>query len=225
MKVVINQSNYIPWKGYFDLIANADLFVFLDNVQYTKNDWRNRNKIITDKGLEWLTIPINNSITENINDKYFINDKWKVKHYKTILQHYRHAPFSEEYKFLLDYLYINNNHNNLSLYNIDSIKFISQKILGLKTDFFVFESDKKYDDPNDRLMDILLSVNATTYLTGPAAKNYLNEKIFEQNNIDIHYYEYGPYKKYLQKHPDFIDHVSILDTIFTCGPNTLDYIT
>jgi hypothetical protein len=225
MKVVINQSNYIPWKGYFDLISNADLFIFLDNVQYTKNDWRNRNKIITDKGLEWLTIPINNSIKENINEKFFINNKWKTKHYKTIYQNYCHAPFFKEYEFLLDYLYVDSIHDNLSNYNINSTIFIAQEILNIKTDFMVFKSDKKYDDPNDRLVDILLSVNAEKYITGPAAKSYLNEEILKKNRIAIEYFEYGPYKTYNQKKPGFVDNVSILDTIFACGPNTLEYIT
>lgn len=225
MKVVINQSNYIPWKGYFDLIANADLFVFLDNVQYTKNDWRNRNKIITDKGLEWLTIPISNSIRENINEKYFIDNMWKIRHYKTVYQNYCHAKFFKEYEFLLNYLYLDNKQKNLSSYNTSAIEFISREILNLKTNFMVFESNKIYKDPSERLIDILLSVNADTYITGPAAKSYINEKLFESNNIDIQYFNYGPYKVYKQKNLDFVDNVSIIDTIFSCGPNVLEYIT
>lgn len=225
MKVVISQSNYVPWKGYFELIANADIFIFLDNVQYTKNDWRNRNKIITDKGVEWITIPINNSITEDIDQKQFINNIWKRKHYKTVYQNYCKAPFFLEYEFLLEHLYTSNRHTNLSEYNIDTIQFISKNILKLNTEFMVYKSDKKFENPNDRLIDILLSVGADYYVTGPAAKNYINEEVFQSNKINVQYFEYGPYKPYKQRNQSFIDNVSILDTIFSCGPYAREYIT
>ena len=94
MKVVINQSNYIPWKGYFDLVNDADAFVFLDEVQYTKNDWRNRNKIITKSGSQWLTVPIpKKAVKGKISEAVIEDTRWKKKHYETITQAYRKRPF------------------------------------------------------------------------------------------------------------------------------------
>lgn len=223
-KVAILQSNYIPWKGYFELIGNVDTFIFLDNVQYTKNDWRNRNKIITDKGLDWITIPINNSINEKINEKNFIDARWKQKHYKTISQNYSKSPFFQEYHFLLDYLYLNNNYENLSVYNTQAIKFISQEILKFKTIFGSYESEKEFVDPNHRLLEILKLYGAKTYVTGPSAAAYLDDNLFLLNGIEIQFFKYGPYKPYKQRGTEFIDHVSILDTVFNCGSNIREYI-
>src|SRR4051812_44672429 len=111
--VVILQSNYIPWKGYFDLINIADEFIFYDDVQYTRLDWRNRNKIKTSEGLKWLSIPIGNNMDLKICEVEMKSQAWKKKHKKSIEQNYSKAKHFEEYKFILENIYLSKI-NNLS---------------------------------------------------------------------------------------------------------------
>src|SRR5213075_1126236 len=104
MKVVILQSNYIPWKGYFDLIHDADVFVFYDEVKYTKNDWRNRNKIYTKNGLQWLTIPIGNeAVKSKISEVGLTSSQWQSQHRKAIELGYANAKYFEQLEPVLDF--------------------------------------------------------------------------------------------------------------------------
>src|SRR4051812_22240537 len=106
-KVAILQSNYIPWKGYFDLINMVDEFIIYDDVQYTKNDWRNRNKIKTPNGLLWLTIPTRQlSLSQKIIDTQIADNHWNKKHLSTIKQFYSKAPFYKLYQSFIEELYM-----------------------------------------------------------------------------------------------------------------------
>ena len=147
-KVAMLQPNYIPWKGVFDLIHRVDVFVFYDDVQYTKKDWRNRNKIPTANGELWLTVPVltkgkriqricDVEIDEKIN--------WQEKHYKTLCLNYCKSPFFEQYRYLLEDFYIEHKWKNLSEMNIYMTKEIS-KILGIKTEFICASDLKCYGD-------------------------------------------------------------------------------
>ena len=130
-KVAIIQSNYIPWKGYFDIIHDVDLFVFLDDVQMTIRDWRTRNKIKTSKGTEWLTVPVLGGRNQLINQTAIAQSKWQKQHLKSLQSNYNRAPFFKNYKFLLDWLY-GYEHKNLSEFNRQTTKLICE-ILGIKT--------------------------------------------------------------------------------------------
>ena len=134
-KIAILQSNYIPWKGYFDIIAKVDLFIFHDDLQYTKGDWRNRNKIKTEKGTEWLTIPCGSSEKRLICDVQLNDSSWQKDHWNKIVTNYRKAPFFNKYKSLLEYFYLDKKWDNLSNFNQCFIKTISSDIFGFKTIF------------------------------------------------------------------------------------------
>ena len=107
MKVLITQSNYIPWKGYFDAINRVDVVVLYDEMQYTRRDWRNRNKIKTPQGLKWLTIPVDvkNKYFQKINETKIKDKSWAAKHWKTIQHNYSNALFFKEYKMFFEHLY------------------------------------------------------------------------------------------------------------------------
>jgi hypothetical protein len=214
MRVVVLQSNYIPWKGYFDLINDADLFIFYDEVQYTKNDWRNRNQICTKNGLQWLTIQIyKDAVNGKISDVK-LSPKWQKQHFKSLYLGYKSAPqFKQLEELMNDYL-LDKKWTSLKDLNHYLIKKISLNI-GMKT---IFEDSTKYlleGNKVERLLNLLVQVGATEYISGPSGKNYLNdfEYLFEENNIKLTYKIYPHYKEYLQLNKSFTNSVSILDTI------------
>lgn len=220
--VVILQSNYIPWKGYFDLINSADEFVFYDDVQYTTGDWRNRNKIKTDEGTRWLTIPVGDNIKRTIKEVRFKNQDWKRKHFHILKKYYFKAPFYETSLPLINKLY-SNEIETLSEYNQVTIKEISNW-LGIKT---IFNDSSIYAPEGDkvgRLIDILLKTKATEFLCGPAVKNYLKKELIEENGISLKYFDYSGYREYNQLFPPFIHEVSILDLIFNTGKDSIEFL-
>lgn len=225
MKVVILQSNYIPWKGYFELMNDADVFCFYDEVQYTKNDWRNRNKIMNVNGSFWLTIPISKESTKlKISEVKFTDYNWQEKHFKTIEQCYINSPYRDIILDLLYPFFIKNKYTFLSEFNQDLIKTIFNYIGG-KT---IITNSANYNLKNgrvDRLIDLILQLKGTTYISGPAAKNYLKdcEDIFEKNNIKLGYKKYGPYIQYNNNYKNFEHGISILDMLMNVPQSELIY--
>jgi hypothetical protein len=222
-KVAILQSNYIPWKGYFDIIAKADVFIIYDEVQYTKNDWRNRNLIKTPNGLQWLTIPVR---FETLNQKIFetkiSSTSWAKKHISTLQGNYSKAKYFKEYKDEIFSLYENQS-DYLSEINASFIKAIC-KILNIKTHIIDSRDLNLEGDKNLRLIDACKKLNATTYISGPAAKNYLKTDLFNQNNIQIEWMDYNGYKEYNQLYEPFYHYVTIFDLIFNNGYNSNKYM-
>ena len=214
MKTVVLQSNYIPWKGYFDLINEADQFIFYDEVQYTKNDWRNRNQICTKNGLQWLTIPINKDAVNYKISEIKLNHEWQQRHFKSLYLGYKSALHYEQLGELMEDYLIDKRWHSLKELNHYLIKKISKNI-GITTSFqdsskFVLEGDKV-----QRLLNLLIQAGATEYISGPSGKNYLNEfeYLFKEKNIKLTYKKYPEYKNYRQLNGSFNNNVSILDTI------------
>ncbi len=226
MKVAIIQPNYIPWKGYFDIINMVDIFVIYDDVQYTLRDWRNRNKIKTKSGLQWLTIPNDGTQKQLIRDvKIVWNDRWNVKHWKSIFFNYSKAQYFKEYKDYFEELYLNLKEQYLLEADLKFIEAIA-KILGIKTKI-ICSSDLNYDrtlHKTERLIAILKELKATSYLSGPSAKSYIDESLFKKENIELKWMDYSGYPEYPQLYPPFIHEVSIIDLILNTGPNAPDYM-
>ncbi len=223
-KVAILQSNYIPWKGYFDIIASVDEFIFHDDLQYTKNDWRNRNKIKTDKGIIWLTIPCGTDTHRLICEVQLNDSSWQKKHWSIIQQYYGKAPFFKEYKEFFKEFYIGQIHKNLSDMNQNLIKKISKEILGINT---TFKDSREYcltKSKGDRVLELLNKTQATYYLSGPAAKDYIDESLFKKANIELAWMDYSGYREYNQLYPPFEHGVSIIDLIFNTGKDAINYI-
>jgi hypothetical protein len=224
-KVAILQSNYIPWKGYFDVINSVDEFVFYDTEQYTKRDWRNRNKIKTPNGLIWLTIPVEVSgkFFQAINETKVANNKWRQKHWKSILSNYSKAPYFKTYKEDFYNLFIETDDTLLSEINFKFIKKINF-ILGINTKLSWSSDYFPSGEKSEKLLDICKKTEASEYISGPAAKVYLNEELFHSNNIKVKWMNYSNYPIYNQLSPPFEHGVSIIDLIFNEGPNAARYL-
>lgn len=216
--VVVLQSNYIPWKGYFDLINDADEFIFYDDVQFTKNDWRNRNIVKTAQGLHWLSVPVGSSGDRLVCDVEIKDNSWQIKHYKTLVANYGKSPFFEMYQPFLKEIYIDIHWKNLSDLNQFIIKSVSNRFLGINT---AFRDSRELDAPGkkqERLLEILRQVGASTYISGPAAKNYIDAAGFEAEKIELVWKDYSGYPAYPQKYLQFEHGVSIFDLLFNVGP-------
>lgn len=223
-KVAVLQSNYIPWKGYFDIIHDVDLLIFYDDVQFTKNDWRNRNKIKTSNGTNWLTIPVGSDLNQLIYEVAIPNNRWPKKHWKTIEQFYGKAPYFKNYRDFFEEVYLGTNWTNLSMLNQFLIKTISKEFLGIKTQFkdsrnYCLEGKKL-----DRLIDLLQKAEVKTYVSGPSARDYIEDQKFKEANIQLIYKDYSGYPEYPQFYPPFEHYVSIIDLIFQTGPDAPYYI-
>ncbi len=225
MKVVINQSNYLPWKGYFDLIHDADLFVFHDDLQYTKNDWRNRNRIKTAAGLQWLTVPVGTDEHRLINEVTLPADNaWAKKHWQLIRENYRSSAYYARHAPWLEDMLLRRTWSGLSALNQALITTIARDHLGLTTRFANSTEFKLTSRKQERVLDLLRATGATTYISGPAAKDYLEEVRFREAGIGLVWKDYSGYPEYAQPHPPFVHAVSILDLLFHTGPAAADHI-
>lgn len=223
-RVAILQSNYIPWKGYFDLIHKVDEFVLYDEVQYTKRDWRNRNLVKTPNGLIWLTIPVINNHREKISETVISDPDWAKKHWKTIVLNYGRAPYFKQYKDVFEEFYLSEQSEYLSVINRKAIELVN-RILGIGTTITSSADYQLSGDKNDRLINICVEAGASTYLSGPAAKSYIDEASFESKGIKVEWMDYSGYREYPQLFPPFEHGVSILDLIFNTGAEALSFIT
>jgi hypothetical protein len=219
VRCAIVQPSYIPWRGYFDLIRRVDLFVFYDDVQYDRRGWRNRNRIKTAQGTRWLTIPVHarGSQVENIaiNAIATAGDEWSRQHYDALLLHYRHAPHFQELSGWLRRLY-DAPPPLLADFTIRTTMDIAA-MLGINATRFVRSSE--FDvrgTKTERLLAVLRRAGATTYLSGPSARSYLDVAMLEDAGITVEWMTYE-YPEYPQLHPPFDPHVSVLDLLFMTG--------
>ena len=222
--VAVIQSNYIPWKGYFDIIHDVDQFIFYDDVQYTKNDWRNRNIIKTKQGLKWLTIPIGSQNDRLIHEVEIGDDAWTKKHWETIKHSHAKAPYFSKYKEFLEHVYLENRWHSLSVLNQFLIKTISEEFLGITAEFKDSREFHAEGQRLERLIDLLKKAGAELYISGPTAKSYIHEKSFKDAGIGIIYKDYSGYPEYPQLFPPFDHAVSILDMLINCGPDAPFFI-
>lgn len=222
-KIAILQSNYLPWKGVFDMIHQVDEFVFLEDVQYTSRDWRNRNKVLTDKGSLWISVPIKKNRGQFIYEAKIDNSfDWQRRHLGTFDVYYSKAPYYKKYKWIINRIFKENKWESLSRLNIYVNKLIA-RILGIQVEFINscdLEIEGKKDD---KLINICKKLNATHYLSGPAAKDYIVPEKFEKAGIELEYIKYE-YPKYKQLYEPFNHYVTILDLLFNCGPDAPYYI-
>jgi hypothetical protein len=224
-KLLITQSNYIPWKGYFDSINIADEFILFDDVQFTKRDWRNRNQIKTKDGVQWLTIPVEvkGKYFQKINETKISDKDWGENHWTKICHSYSKAKYFNDYKNIFEKLYLNCNEEYLSKINHMFLVAICD-ILGIKTKMIWSSDFDLLEEKTERLVDICRIRNATDYYSGPAAKAYMNESIFEKENIKVHYFHYSGYPEYNQLYGNFTHAVSIIDLLFNEGPNAKKFM-
>jgi hypothetical protein len=224
-KVAIVQSNYIPWKGYFDLIAAVDEFILYDDMQYTRRDWRNRNQIKTPQGLQWLTVPVKvkGKYHQTIRETEIEDVDWAKTHWKSLCQNYRRAKHFETIARELEPFYLQTRHSHLSQLNRVLIEWVCSK-LGIKTKISNSWDYELIDGKTERLVDLCAQAGANEYISGPTARGYIDETIFGERGIELTWFDYTGYPEYPQLWGDFIHTVSILDLLFNCGNEAPQYM-
>jgi hypothetical protein len=221
-RVAIVQSNYIPWKGYFDLIAAVDEFVLYDDVQYTRQDWRNRNRIKTAQGLRWLTVPVKARFPQTIRETLIDGQRWAAQHARSLQASYARAPHFDEVWSLLRPAF-ERGHAHLSALNRELIEAIS-RYLGLTTRLSDSSEHPMEGSPSGRLVEICSRLGADIYLSGPAAKAYLEEDLFAQRGIRVDWFDYPAYPDYPQLWGPFEHKVSVVDLLFHLGPDAARHL-
>ena len=220
MIVAVHQPQYLPWLGYFDKMRRADVFCFLDNVQYKKNDWQNRNRIKTARGWQWLTVPVHYRFPQKITEVTINNTvKWKKKHLQALISNYNRTPYFKQSLDIFEQVY-SETWDSLSDLNIILIKRL-RTAFGIDQRPMVKASD--YDlreDPTDRLIDICTALNADTYLSGQDGIKYMKMERFRQSGIRVVVQDFK-HPIYPQAFEGFQSHMSAVDLLFNCGAKSL----
>ncbi|MGE0053280.1 MAG: WbqC family protein [Hyphomicrobium sp.] len=224
-KLAIVQSNYIPWKGYFDMIAAVDEFVLYDDMQYTRRDWRNRNRIKTPSGLVWLTVPVKvkGRFTQTIRETEIDGTDWLASHWKSLELNYKRARFFDEVSTWLKPLYLDQSYENLSALNRRFIEAICN-YLDLHTTISNSWNYTLLDGKTERLVDLCVQAGASEYISGPAARDYVDPAAFQNRNIKLTWFDYSGYPDYPQLWDGFTHEVTILDLLFNCGKSAPRYM-
>jgi len=216
-KLAILQSNYIPWKGYFDLINSVDEFIIYDDMQYTKNDWRNRNKIKVKQGTQWLTIPVRQeTLEQTIANTRVASDIWRIKHWKSISQAYSRSRSFKESAASLEPLYMSNEEVMLSQINYAFIVAVND-LLGITTKVSWASRYELMGSRTERLVNLCKQTGSQIYVTGPAALRYLDSTLFAREQVEVLAANYSGYPEYEQLYPPFEHTVSIIDLLFSRG--------
>ena len=224
--VAIVQSNYIPWKGYFDLMRSVDELVLYDDVQYTRRDWRNRNRLKSPDGPRWLTIPVQvkGRYLQRIDETLTSEPDWSSRHWSTLVAWYGRAPFFQHYRPLLEPLYLDTRERHLSKINRQFLETLA-RLLGIQTPLTLSSDYEAAGRKTERLLDICRAAGARRYVSGPAARAYLQEERFRAAGIEVAWIDYEGYPEYPQLYPPFEHRVSVLDLLFNVGEAAPRYMT
>jgi hypothetical protein len=218
--LLITQSNYIPWKGYFDAIALADEVLLYDDMQFTRRDWRNRNRIKTPQGVQWLTIPVEvkGRFNQKINETVVSSPTWGKSHWETLRHNYGRTRHFNTCRPVLEPLFLSPPSKYLSEINLAFIVAVNT-LLGIEKEIRSSAEFTLGHGKTERLVELCVALQATEYLTGPAARNYIDESLFAKAGITVAYLDYSGYPEYPQLYGKFVHEVSILDLLFHEGPN------
>jgi len=221
MKVAIMQPTYLPWVGYFAMIASVDLFVIFDDVQFARRSWQQRNRIKSANGELWLTVPVasKNSRDQLINQVKIMHEEQPLaKHIKTIETCYKKSRYYNEYASGIFEIY-KKEPVNLSILTTELIKWFAT-CFNIKTPIISSSTLPSQGTKGDRLVSICNEVNAKKYIAAPASENYLSESdAFLQAGIELEYFNYTPLP-YSQLYGDFIPYLSAIDLLFNEGINS-----
>ena len=228
---VIIQSNYLPWRGYFDLIGSTDELILLDSVQYTRRDWRNRNLIKAPSGLAWLTIPVQvkGKYLQSIDETMVSDPNWAETHIRSITLNYKRAPYFDQVSsWLFGELKAVANEKLLTNINTHLIESVCTK-LQISVPFrrcceLVARATLAELDPTGRLVQLCRAVEATRYLSGPAARHYLDLHRFTESGIEVAWMDYAGYPEYPQLWGEFEPRLSVIDLLFNTGAQAAEYL-
>lgn len=218
----IHQPQYLPWLGYIDKIGRSDIFIFLDNVQYKKNEWQNRNRIKTAQGWQWITVPVLYRFPEKINEVRINNNvNWRRKHITAIETNYRKAPYFNKYFPYLEEIY-KMDWEKLVDINISLIRNILD-LFGIRKRLFIASEIETREDPNGRLIDLCKAVGADTYLSGIGGPGYMDMDAFEKEGIKVIIQDFK-HPVYPQLYGGFEPNLSSIDLLFNCGEKGIEIL-
>jgi hypothetical protein len=222
MLITIHQPQYLPWLGYLDKIDKADVFVILDNVQFKKNEWQNRNRIKTAQGHQWITVPVLYRFPEKINEVR-INNKanWGRKHLQALITNYSKSTYFDNYRSFFEDIF-SRSWDRLVDINIEIIRFLISA-LDLNTKLVIASDLKLREEPTERLVDICKMLDGNRYLAGKDGNKYMNLELFEQEGIDVIFQDFK-HPVYHQLFGDFEPCMSAIDLLFNCGDNSLEIL-
>ncbi len=224
MIVSIHQPQYLPWLGYFDKIRRSDVFVFLDNVQFKKNEWQNRNRIKTAEGGQWLTVPVIHRFSQKISEvRINTTVQWGKKHLRGLLTNYSRAPYFQEYISFFEQAY-EREWQYLAELNMHIIRFLTEALGVREKRFELASAYEAREDRTGRLVDLCRQLGADSYLSGRDGAGYLNLKEFEQERIQVIFQDFK-HPRYPQLFGDFEPFLSVIDLLFNCGPGSLSILT
>ena len=224
--IAIIQPFYIPWKGYFDIINEADEFVLYEDVKYTEHSWLNRNQIKTQMGPQWITIPVKTRgrYCQLINEAELVDSRWAKKHYQTIQAFYSKAPYWKKYHELINELYVLiEKETYISRINEFFIRELC-KVLGIKTKIRLSSDYIHTAGKTEKLIELCSQAGASRYISGPAAKDYIETVQFSEAGIDLVWKDYSGYPEYPQMFGEFVHSVSVIDLLLNVGADAYYYI-
>lgn len=224
-KVAIIQSNYIPWKGYFDIIASVDEFILYDDMQYTRRDWRNRNQIKTPQGVQWITVPVlvKGKYHQKIRETEIDGQDWATIHWRALAQNYSRSMYFKEIAFWLEPIYLTEKFTHISQLNRRLIEAVCA-YLNIQTKITNSWEYELLDGKTERLADLCKQVGGDEYVSGPSAKGYLDERALESLGVKLTWFDYSGYQEYPQLWGEFSHSVTILDLLFNCGTDARKFM-
>ena len=224
MRVTILQPSYLPWLGFFEQMTRSDKFVLLDDVQYTRRDWRNRNKVRVKEGWVWLTVPVQQKsrFSQSLLETRIDNSvSWRRKHLETLRQHYCKAPFFEKYFPRCQQIYEKDWEFLFDLC-LETIQFLKEE-MGIETPLLRSSEMKPSGEKTQRLVSICRELGATHYLSGESGSDYISQEDFSNPGIELEYQNYE-HPVYPQRYPGFVPHLSTIDLLFNCGEQSLSIL-
>lgn len=223
MIVAVHQPQYLPWIGYFDKMRRADVFCYLNDVQYKKNEWQNRNRIKTAQDWQWLTVPVRYRFPEKINEVEINNKtRWCKKHLQALKTNYSRAPYFKAYTSIFEDTF-SSEWELVSELNIHLIERLKDALQMKEKPTIISSELTLREEPTDRLIDICKALGADTYLAGQGGADYLDTARFAENGLNVIMQDFK-HPVYPQLFNDFKSHLSIVDLLFNCGPESINII-
>jgi hypothetical protein len=224
MRIAILQPSYLPWLGFFEQMNRSDQFILFDDVQFTRRDWRNRNRVRVLEGSVWLTVPV---IQKNKYDQSLLETKidnstsWKRKHLETIRCYYSKTPFFDKHFPWCERIF-NSDWNFLLDLSLETIEYLKRE-LKINTPLLRSSELGEAGNKTERLISICKQLGATQYLSGDSAKNYISEKDFSDQGIELEYQKYQ-HPEYPQRYEGFVPFLSTIDLLFNCGDKSMEFL-
>ncbi|WP_035054069.1 WbqC family protein [Andreprevotia chitinilytica] len=224
MILTAHQPVYLPWLGLFHKIALAERFCVFDIAQYQTKDFNNRNKIKTNAGPLWLSVPVESKdhFEKKLSDIKIINNGWNRKHFKSIDMAYRKAPFYQDYIHQLEALLLGKTYERLAELNFATLDF-GLKALGISVPIDIASEHDFQGYKSDLVLDMCKQLGATTYIFGAQGRNYADVDGFLQAGITPHFQDYQ-HPVYPQLHGEFEPYMSIIDLLFNVGPDSFNVL-